>query len=99
VGDYQDAVHYATADGASATLTFTGTSVGFVTETNSDEGAVTVTLDGVSKGTVSAAATSRHAQQTVYSAVGLPSATHTLRLTKAGGGYLLVDGFDIGATC
>ncbi|MEY9966146.1 hypothetical protein ABIA33_004205 [Streptacidiphilus sp. MAP12-16] len=94
-GDYQDGVHYTQTDGNSVTVTFYGTGIEFVTETNSDEGVVNVSLDGTSKGTVNANTPTRHAQQTLYSTSGLPLGTHTLTLTKAGGSYLLVDGFDI----
>ncbi|PYC76654.1 hypothetical protein C7C46_22005 [Streptomyces tateyamensis] len=93
-GDYQNDVHAAAANGDSATVTFTGTGISLVTETNSDEGTLAVSLDGAAKGTVNANATSRHAQQTVYAVSGLPIGRHTLTLTKTGGTYLVIDRFD-----
>ncbi|MDX2683762.1 hypothetical protein [Streptomyces soliscabiei] len=95
LGDYMDDVHAATANGDSATVTFTGTGVGLVTETNSDEGTIAVSLDGASKGTVNASSTSRQAQQTVYTVSGLPLGRHTLTLTKTGGSWLVIDRFDV----
>lgn len=95
-GDLDDGVHYTQQDGASASLTFTGTSVGFLTETNSDEGDVGITLDGTAQPTVSAATPDRHAQVRLYSVTGLKAGQHTLTVTKASGTYLLVDGFVIG---
>ena len=95
LGDYQDDVHAATTNGDSVTVTFTGTGISFITETNSDEGTVAVSLDGTSQGTVNASATSRHAQQTLYSVSGLTVGRHTLTLTKTGGTYLLADRFDV----
>ncbi|SEG83594.1 hypothetical protein SAMN05216223_114113 [Actinacidiphila yanglinensis] len=94
-GDLDDGVHYAQQDGASATFTFSGTGVGFLTETNSDEGDIGITLDGVDKGTVSANTAQRQARQSLYSVSGLAPGTHTLTVTKRGGSYLLVDGFTL----
>ncbi|UXY23653.1 hypothetical protein N8I84_36900 [Streptomyces cynarae] len=95
LGDYQDDAHAATANGDSVTVTFTGTGISLVTETNSDEGTIAVSLDGASQGTVNASSTSRLAQQTVYSVSGLPLGRHTLTLTKTGGTYLVIDRFDV----
>ncbi|WP_416072195.1 hypothetical protein [Streptomyces sp. ME18-1-4] len=95
LGDYQDDVHAASANGDSVTVTFTGTGISLVTETNSDEGTIAVSLDGASQGTVNASAASRQAQQTVYSVSGLPVGRHTLTLTKTGGSWLVIDRFDV----
>ncbi|PIM66888.1 hypothetical protein CTU88_38235 [Streptomyces sp. JV178] len=95
LGDYKDDVHATTANGDSATVTFTGTGISLVTETNSDEGTIAVSLDGASKGTVNAFSASRQAQQTVYSVSGLPLGRHTLTLTKTGGSWLVIDRFDV----
>ncbi|WP_051866561.1 right-handed parallel beta-helix repeat-containing protein [Streptomyces griseus] len=94
-GDYKDDVHAATTNGDSVTVTFTGTGISLVTETNSDEGTIAVSLDGASQGTVNASSTSRQAQQTVYTVSGLPLGRHTLTLTKTGGSWLVVDRFDV----
>ncbi|MDX2546996.1 hypothetical protein ACOT81_05730 [Streptomyces sp. WI04-05B] len=94
-GDHQDDVHAATANGDSVTVTFTGTGISLVTETNSDEGTIAVSVDGTSQGTVNANATSRHVQQTLYTVDGLSAGRHTLTLTKTGGSYLVVDRFDV----
>ncbi|GHK01244.1 hypothetical protein ACWEWI_07940 [Streptomyces sp. NPDC003753] len=94
-GDYQDDVHATTANGDSVTVTFTGTGISLVTETNSDEGTIAVSLDGASQSSVNASSTSRQAQQTVYSVSGLPLGRHTLTLTKTGGTYLVIDRFGV----
>ncbi|MYS20044.1 Right handed beta helix region [Streptomyces sp. DvalAA-14] len=95
-GDLDNGVHYTQQNGAAATITFTGTGIGFLTETNSDEGDIGVTLDGASKGTVSANTPQRQARQQLYSVSGLASGPHTLTVAKLGGSYLLVDGFTLG---
>jgi hypothetical protein len=95
LGDLDNGVHYTTTDGASASLTFTGTGITFYTETNVDEGAVGVTLDGTSKGTVNADTPTRGVQVPLYSITGLSRGQHTITVTKQGGQYLLADGFGI----
>jgi hypothetical protein len=94
-GDYKDDVHAATANGDSVTVTFTGTGISLVTETNSDEGTIAVSLDGASQSSVNASSASRQAQQTVYSVSGLPLGRHSLTLTKTGGNWLVIDRFDV----
>ncbi|WP_328460225.1 hypothetical protein [Streptomyces sp. NBC_00448] len=94
-GDLDDGVHYTQQSGAAATITFTGTAIGFLTETNSDEGAIGITLDGVSKGTVDANTPQRRARQGLYTASGMAPGRHTLTVTKLSGTYLLVDGFTL----
>jgi hypothetical protein len=92
-GDLDDGVHYTQQDGAAATITFTGTGIGFLTETNTDEGDVGVTLDGAARPTVSAVTARRQSQQHLFSVSGLRAGKHTLTVTKVNGTYLLVDGF------
>jgi hypothetical protein len=94
-GDLDNGVHYTQQNGAAATISFTGTGISFLTETNSDEGDIGVALDGVQKTTVSANTPERHSQQSVYSVSGLTAGPHTLTLTKVSGTYLLVDGFTL----
>jgi hypothetical protein len=92
-GDLNRGVHYTQQDGASATITFNGTGISFLTETNPDEGDVGITLDGVDKGTVSANTPERQVQHRLYEVSGLRNGTHTLTVTKRSGTYMLVDGF------
>jgi hypothetical protein len=88
-------VHYTQQDGASATITFTGTGIDFLTETNSDEGDVGITLDGVAQPTASANTAQRQTRFPLYSVSGLAAGQHTLTVTKLSGTYLLVDGFTL----
>ena len=94
-GDYDNDVHATTADGDSVTVTFYGSAIKFLTEKYSDEGTIGVSLDGTSEGTVNADATTRSAQQVLYSVSGLTVGRHTLTLTKESGTYMLVDRFDV----
>ncbi|MFE9421939.1 hypothetical protein ACFYNO_03125 [Kitasatospora sp. NPDC006697] len=95
LGDYGDDVHATANNGDSATVTFTGTGISFLTETNSDEGTIAVSLDGASRGSVNAFSASRQSQQTLYSVSNLAPGRHTLSLAKAGGSWLVVDRFDV----
>ncbi|MFC0435255.1 right-handed parallel beta-helix repeat-containing protein [Kutzneria buriramensis] len=94
-GDLNGNVHYSQQDGASASITFTGTGISFLTETNSDEGHVGVTLDGVAQPAVNANTAQRGVQQKVFSVKGLHPGSHTLTVSKLDGTYFLVDGFQL----
>ena len=94
-GDLRDDVHAALADGSAVTYSFLGTGVSFLTETNSDEGAVAVYVDGVFKQTVNCATPVRQVQQSAYSISGLPAGLHSIKLVKTGGTFLVVDGFQV----
>ena len=93
LGDSGDDVHATQANGDSVSYTFTGTGVSYVTETNSDEGNVQVYLDGVLKTTVNCAAAGRAPQQSVYSVSALTPGSHTIKLIKASGTFMLLDAF------
>jgi hypothetical protein len=95
LGDLDNGVHYTQQNGDSATITFTGTGISFLTETNSDEGDVGVTLDGAAQPTVSANTAQRQSQHPLYSVSGLAAGPHTLTVTKLSGTYFLVDGFTV----
>ncbi|MEU6969990.1 right-handed parallel beta-helix repeat-containing protein [Kitasatospora aureofaciens] len=90
-GDYGGDVHYTTTNGDSFSVTFTGTGVDYVTEKYADQGLADVYLDGVLKATVDTSNPTRLAQQTVYSARDLTPGSHTLRVVKKSGYYLLLD--------
>ena len=91
-GDLDDDVQATQVNGASATLTFTGTGIALLGERNSDQGNAQVTVDGGSPVTVDTSASSRQAQQVIFSASGLAAGRHVLTITKLSGGWLTVDG-------
>jgi hypothetical protein len=90
-GDYQNDVHDSKINGDSASYTFTGTGISYVTETNTDEGNISFYLDGVFQRTVSCLSSTRVAQVAVFSASGLASGSHTLKAVKVDGTYMLLD--------
>ncbi|MFC5804116.1 right-handed parallel beta-helix repeat-containing protein [Streptomyces formicae] len=94
-GDLADDVHYTTADGASATLTFHGTGIAVLGEKYSDQGDVEVFVDGVSQGLVDTTSAERQVQAVVFSVSGLSAGEHTVQVVKRSGKYATLDGFRI----
>ncbi|GIT81249.1 hypothetical protein LLS1_29180 [Leifsonia sp. LS1] len=97
-GDFRDDVHYVEADGSSFQYTFTGTGIDYVTELDPSQGDVDVYLDGQFQKTVSTgrdAGQPRLAQQVAWSVGGLPNGSHTLRVVKKSGAFMLLDKLDV----
>jgi hypothetical protein len=91
-GDYGNDVHATTVNGASASYTFTGSGIEVLSEEYDDEGSIGVYIDGSLYETVSAYdASQRLAQQAVVAISGLSQGTHTIKLVKESGAYLLLD--------
>jgi hypothetical protein len=95
VGDYNDDVHYSTNNGDSASYTFIGSGVDFLTETYSDEGNVAVYIDGTLAQNVSAVSSARQVQQVLFSQTWPSSGTHTIKVVKLSGAFMLVDAFRV----
>ena len=97
LGDYDNDVHYATANGSTATLTFTGTAIQVMAEQYTDQGNIAISIDGGTQQTVSTLPTDgqRHANVAVYTATGLTPGNHTIVVTKLSGTYTTLDGFTI----
>jgi alpha-L-fucosidase len=94
LGDYQNDVHFATANGSSVSYPFTGTGVDLISERFSDQGLVDVFLDGALVSTVDTTSPVRLSQQPVFSRRGLAAGSHTLRAAKRSGTFMLVDRID-----
>lgn len=91
-GDYGDDVHYTETDGDSFEFSFTGTGIDLLTEKHESQGDMIVTLDGGAPQTVSAyTGGPREVQQVLYSASGLTNGTHTLKVVKGSGQFMLLD--------
>ena len=94
-GDLGNAVEYTSTNGDSATFSFTGTGIQVLSETNTDEGTVDVYVDGTKTETVNAYSATRVAQQPVVDISGLSQGSHTVKLVKTGGQYMLVNAFTV----
>jgi hypothetical protein len=95
LGDYGDGVHATKSNGASVTVTFTGTGLDLLAETNTDQGTFSATVDGVpdTRKAWTQRGTTRLAQQVVYSVKGLSKGPHTVKLTSTSTSFFLVDAF------
>ncbi|MFE0462573.1 hypothetical protein ACFW1A_25290, partial [Kitasatospora sp. NPDC058965] len=95
VGDFADDVHYATANGATARYSFTGSFVLVYGELNTDQGDIGVAIDGGPQQTVSSLSSdgARHTDTPVFTAAGLAAGSHTVVITKLSGQYSTLDGF------
>ncbi|MFF2090589.1 X2-like carbohydrate binding domain-containing protein [Paenibacillus sp. NPDC058174] len=91
LGDYNDDVHYTETNGDYFEYTFSGTGIDLITEKDVSQGDIDIYLDGVFKQTVSTYNASRLAGVNVYSATGLPDGTHTLKVVKKSGTFMLLD--------
>ncbi|MEY9849580.1 hypothetical protein ABH940_006689 [Streptacidiphilus sp. BW17] len=79
--------------GDSWSLTFNGTGLDIISETNTDEGDVNLAIDGAPYKTVSFVTPSRVYQGTVVSISGLQPGVHTITGTMVNGNYMIVDAF------
>ncbi|HEX2627118.1 MAG TPA: hypothetical protein VHL56_09480, partial [Candidatus Limnocylindrales bacterium] len=85
-------LRYSTAAGASATFTFTGRSVAWVSFRSPVRGSAKVYIDGVYKATVNLYASTFSARDVVYAASWSVDGPHTLRIVNAGtAGHSRVD--------
>jgi beta-N-acetylhexosaminidase len=85
-------LRYSTAAGASATYTFTGTSVSWVAYRGANRGKAAVYVDGAYEATIDLYSSVYWARQIVYAASWPTSGTHTLKIVNLGtAGHSRVD--------
>ncbi len=95
-GDYEDDVHYATANGAAMWMSFSGTGIAVIGEKDASQGTVEIFVDGVSQGMVdTSSSTVRQLQQTIFAVHTLAAGTHTLSVVKRSGSYATIDGIKL----
>jgi alpha-L-fucosidase 2 len=96
LGDFNDDVHYATSNGATAQYTFTGTGVDYIAEKNGDEGNVDVYIDNVFQTNVNLNVSGgRQSQQVVYEKTGLSNGTHTIKIVNKTTSVGIIDALKI----
>jgi len=93
VGDLDNDVHYTETNGEYVQYTFTGTGITPLVETDYASGDVDVYLDGAFQTTIHCLGSSCLAQQRLYSASGLPYGSHSIKLVKDNGSFMVLDGF------
>ncbi|MFF7995852.1 hypothetical protein ACFZDG_39540 [Kitasatospora xanthocidica] len=94
-GDYGDDIHYATADGSTATYSFSGDLIQVFGEQYTDQGNLGISIDGGTQQIVNTvpADGKRHTNVPVYTATGLGAGNHTIVITKLSGEFATLDGF------
>ncbi|GII58413.1 hypothetical protein Pth03_68020 [Planotetraspora thailandica] len=91
-GDYNDDTHHTNTVGATATYTFTGTGIDYLSERNGDMGNVDVYIDNVFQTNVNLNVSGgRQVQQVVYSKTGLSNGQHTLKIVNKSTAVGMVD--------
>ncbi|HEY0804202.1 MAG TPA: hypothetical protein VGD84_04030, partial [Pseudonocardiaceae bacterium] len=90
---YQNDIWATQNVGDSWSLTFNGTGLDIISETNTDEGDVALVIDGTPFRTVSFVTPTRVFQSTVVSITGLNAGVHTITGTMRNGTYMIVDAF------
>ena len=94
LGDFQNDVHSTQNNGDSVSYSFTGSGVTALTELSSDEGTIAVYIDGALNQTVNAATSGqRVAEDAVVTVTGLTPGSHSVKLVKQSGTWMLLDGF------
>jgi hypothetical protein len=90
-GDYQNDVHYTETNNDYFEYTFKGTGIEFITAKGPSQGKVDIYVDNKHKQTVNTYNATRLTSQNVYRISGLPNGTHSIKVVKKSGDYMLVD--------
>jgi alpha-galactosidase len=91
LGDYQDDVHYTARNNDSYKFNFKGTGVELITEMDASQGNIDIYVDDEFKQTVNTYNPTKLIGQTVYRITGLSKGTHTIKVVKKSGDYMLLD--------
>lgn len=95
-GDYDNDVHYTESVGGTATITFTGTGIDYLSPMDSGTGTADIIIDGTQVGTTQGAYSGAYTpQQYLYQVRGLSAGQHTLKIVMTGGDYVQIDAFQI----
>ena len=98
--DFARDIHRTKTNGNSVTMKFTGTSISLLSERGSNLGSATVSIDGASGTTIDmkyngSNTSHRYYQAEVFKQTGLSAGTHTIKVTKTSGTYLIIDAFKV----
>ncbi|RKF35980.1 hypothetical protein BCY88_37235 [Paraburkholderia fungorum] len=95
-GDYQNDVHYTTANNDTMMMAFTGTAIQIFGEQSADQGNIGVKIDGGPQQIVNTqSSTGRHSNVAVFTSPTLSSGQHVVIVTKLSGTYATMDGVNI----
>ncbi|MEV8427028.1 right-handed parallel beta-helix repeat-containing protein [Streptomyces niveus] len=94
-GSYLEDVDASITSGDSFSLTFHGTGLKMITQTNSDETAMMISVDGGPEQRVDLASPSRVFQTQVFDTGTLTAGEHTIKARSTSNAYFIVDAFEI----
>jgi alpha-galactosidase len=96
-GDYNNDVHFTQTNNDYFQLTFTGTGVEVIMEKSTGQGDVDVYIDNVLKQTVSTynSSTQPLPQEPIFSVSGLSAGSHTVKVVKKSGTYMILDALKV----
>ncbi|MEI6323617.1 MAG: right-handed parallel beta-helix repeat-containing protein [bacterium] len=95
MGDYDDDIHATAENGATASLSFKGIGVDYLTEFNTDEGEVNIYVDGALVKSVDCKSPTREVQQIGYHQEWDKEGNHEIKIEKKSGSYMGLDGFKV----
>ena len=95
VGDYEDDVHATQENGSTASLSFNGVAVDYITELGPDQGEVDLLIDGTLVKTLDCKSPARQVQQISYHQAWATEAPHTIKIEKKSGTYMVLDAFKV----
>jgi hypothetical protein len=93
-GEYRGDAHYTQVPGATATFTFFGSAVEYITTKDQDRGIVKISVDGGEPDTVNTYNATRTANLAAWSKSGLSQGQHRVTITNQSGAAL-IDGFRV----
>ncbi|WP_314587973.1 glycosyl hydrolase family 95 catalytic domain-containing protein [Paenibacillus terrigena] len=91
LGDYEKDVHQTQTNNDYFQYTFTGTGIDYIGVKNGDIGNQDIYIDGELVQTVSGTAPSYTAQSVIYSNKNLTNGTHTIKVVKRSGYWMVLD--------
>ena len=97
--EYKDTVHYTKNNGASVTVTFNGTGFDLIGGYNTDQGRISIQVDGEEPVTIATSVPDGGEKKAfalnLYGRYDLTAGEHTVTFTKLDGQYMIFDGLRI----
>jgi hypothetical protein len=95
LGDYENDVHHTSTNGDTATFSFRGYGVEYITEFNKNEGDVAITIDGAPVKTISCQTPELIPQKAAYRQIWTEAGSHVIKIEKKSGTFMLLDAFQV----
>lgn len=92
---YGNDCHAATGTDSSASLTFVGTAISYIAETDADQGDVEIYIDDISQGLFSTYTPERAKSHELFIKDDLVYGQHTIKIVKRSGTWILLDALKV----